>query len=190
MFLLCLTLAGSLTASAIEPKIVKDEGNFHLDIGHGVQTAIKKFDPYFEAWQDTDFIPAVRQIYKPSSNQTMAGVVGDFNNDKIKDVAVSGRNRTNNLLVAAVSDGGSYKVVEIDRAPLTDPRKEWIEGPKGQEPGLWVFLTHKKPGHVSSHYETKPLQLKADGITEVYFEKASVLYYFKDGKFERYTTGD
>ena len=194
MFLLFLTLAGSLAGASIspvaEPKIVKDEGNFHLDIGKPVQEALKKFDPYFEAWNETDFIPAVRQSYKATANQTLAGIVGDFNNDKIKDVALIGRNRTNNLLLAAVSEGEGYKVVEIDRSPLIDPRKEWIEGPKGKEPGLWVFLRHQKPGYVSSHYENGSLQLKADAFTEDYFEKAAVLYYFKDGKFERYTTGD
>lgn len=188
LYLLFLTLAGSLAFAS--PKITKDEGNFHLDMGKPVQDAIKKYDPYFEAWHETDFIPAVRQAYKPTANQTLAGIVGDFNNDKITDVALIGRNRTNNLLLAAVSENGGYKVVEIDRAPLTDPRKEWIEGPKGKEPGLWVFLRHQKPGLVSSHFEAKSLQLKADAFTEDYFEKAAVLYYLKDGKFERYTTGD
>lgn len=177
------------TPKTIEPKINKYDGTLQLDIGKTVQDAIKKFDPYFQTWNETDFIPSIRENYKPSKEQTVAGVVGDFNNDKIKDVALFGRNRTHNLLLVALSDvaTGNYKVVEVDRGPLTTPDKQWIEGPKGKDAGLWRYLNHRKPGWVSSPVEKQPLHLRAEGFEEVYYEKGSVLYYLKDGKFEKYT---
>jgi hypothetical protein len=179
------------SASALAvPRITKDDGNFHLDIGKQVQDAIKKHDPYFTQWQETDYIPSIRREYKPTANQTLSGIVGDFNKDGVQDVAVAGRNRTNNVLLVALSEGSNYKILEVDRAPVTNPKKGWIEGPKGRETGLWIFLGYKKPGWVTSQYEPKGLQLKADAFEEIYWEKASVLYYLKDGKFEKYTTAD
>lgn len=197
MFRRSLTWAGSLSllaavglTAAAMPKITKDDGNFHLDIGKPVQDAIKKFDPYFTQWNETDIIPSVRHEYKPSNNQTLTGIVADFNKDGKPDVAVMGHNRSNNLLVVALSGKAGYSVVEVDRSPVTNPRKDWIEGPKGKETGLWTSLRYVKPGWVSSPFEGKPLHLTADGFAEDYYEKGSVLYYFKDGKFEKYTTSD
>lgn len=190
MFRLLLTWAGSLALAMVEPRIVKDEGNFHVDIGKQVQEAVKKFDPYFQSWEEMDFIPSVRHVYKPGPNQTMSAIVADFNGDKKNDVALSGRNRTNNLLLAVVSDGDGFKVIEVDRAPLIDPRRDWIEGPKGKQPGLWTYLTHVKSGWVSSKVEGRSIQMKTDGFAEQYFEKGSVVYYLKDGKFEKFTQGD
>ncbi len=176
------------TPKSIEPKINKYDGSLQLDIGKTVQDSLKKFDPYFQAWNETDFIPSIRQMYKPSTEQTMSGVVADFNNDKIRDVALFGHNRTHNILLAALSDKitGEYKIVEIDRSPLTNPRREWIEGPKGSEPGLWRYLRHRRPGKISSHLEKDALVLRADGFEEAYFGEGSVLYYLKEGKFFKF----
>jgi len=176
----------------VEPKIVRDEGSYYLDIGKQVQDAVKKFDPYFQVWNEPDFIPSVRQNYKPNGNQTLSGIVADFNSDSVKDAALFGRSRGHNLLVAVVSSkDGAYQVFEIDRGPLIDPSRSWIEGPKGKEPGLWTYLSHVKAGWVSSKVESKPIiQIKSEGFAEQYFGKGSVLYYFKDGKFEKYTQGE
>lgn len=195
MFLPLLIWAGSAAASTlptlIEPKIVRDEGVFYLDVGRQVQNAVKKFDPYFEAWTDTDFIPSVRQEYKSSGHQTLAGIVSDFNGDGRRDVALLGRTRDNNVLLAVVSQGQDYRVFVVDRGPLINPRRAWIEGPAGREPGLWTYLSYVKAGWLSSRVDQRPsLQLKSDGFAEHYFGKGSVVYFFKDGKFERYTQGE
>lgn len=192
IFLAVLT-PGLLAAvdKPIEPKINKYGGSLQLDMGKTVQDAIRSYDPYFEAFGEIDFLPSVREDYKPTVQQTVSGVVGDFNGDKIKDVALFGRNRTNNLILAALSDGkGNYKIVEVDRSSLTDPKRDWIEGPKGKAPGLWRFLSHVKPGQLSSPYESRSLALKTDAFEEVYYKKGSVVYYYKDGHFERFTTRD
>jgi hypothetical protein len=171
--------------------VAKDDGGFHLDIGKSVQDALKRYDPYFELWTETDFLPAIRQNYKPSAQQTLAGIVGDFNGDKIKDVALLGRSREHNLLVAVISQaGGTFKVFEVERRPLTDPRRQWTEGPKGKEQGLWTFLSFNKPGLVTSRFEKAPLKVTTDSFLESYFESAAVLYYFKDGEFHKYTLND
>lgn len=190
LFLIWVGSAFALTAP-LEPKVAKDDGGFHLDIGKSVQDAVKRYDPYFELWTETDFLPAIRQNYKPSVQQTMSGIVGDFNGDRIKDVALLGRNRSHGLLIAVLSQpGGSYKVFEIEKRALTDPRRQWLEGPKGKEQGLWTFLSFNKPGLVTSRFEKSPLKLSSDGFQEVYFESAAVLYYFKDGEFQKYTLND
>ena len=193
MFRLFLISVGSALAlgAPIEPKINKHDGGFYLDIGKTVQDAVKRFDPFFEVWTENDFLPAIRESYKPSAAQTMAGIVGDFNGDKIKDVVLSGRNNKNNLLIAALSQpGGNFKVIEIERRPLTDPRRQWLEGPKGQTHGLWTFLSYNKPGIVTSHFEKQPLKINTDAFQEIYYEGGAVLYYFRDNRFQKYTTND
>lgn len=183
-----LFIAGAFAVQP--PKIDKVEGFFYLNVGQDVQRALKSFDPYFSPWTDADFIPSVREIYKASVTQTMGAVVGDFNGDKKPDAAIMGRGRDYNLILAVLSKEGSYEVIEVERTAVTNPQQSWIEGPKGREKGLWRYLTIVKPGYISSRYEKKPITLKFEAFQDNYFEGGSVVFFYKDGAFHKYTTND
>lgn len=174
----------------VPPKIEKLDGHFAFDIGRDVQNSIKKFNPYFTSWFELDFMAAVREKYKATADQTLAGVVADFNGDKIPDAAIFGHDQESNLLLVALSTPNGYQIVEIDRAPITNPAKNWVEGPKSDQKGLWIFLSYVRPIYLQSKFEKAPIHLKYEAFQENYFEKGSVVHYFKDGQFHKYTLAE
>lgn len=174
----------------IEPKIKVLSGKYAFEPGAEVSAALKKYDSTFKIWKDEDFSNEVKKFYKPSKNQMLAGVVADFNGDKIQDAVLMGRTSTHSVLLAALSQGKKYLVSEINKGELIDPKKQWVVGADGKRYGLETFLTHAKAGKIKSPYEEQSLDLKTDAFEEVFFEKAAVLYFFKNGKFEQYTTAD
>ena len=93
LFLILLGLISeSAFAELVEPKIKIENGVYQLSIGKDALQALKKFDPNFQIWTEDAFMPSAKKYYKSSIKQTLAGVVGDFNGDKIPDVVLSGHN--------------------------------------------------------------------------------------------------
>ncbi len=79
-FISILIIIGShsVFAKTSAPQIVFEKGDHKLELGKQAIAALKKYNPDFHAWTNDDFMPSVRKYYKPSTNQTLFGVVGDF----------------------------------------------------------------------------------------------------------------
>jgi hypothetical protein len=173
------------------PAIKKADGQYVLTLPSMAKEALHRYDPSFKIWAQDDYLPTLIKLYQFSPRQTPFAVIGDFNGDGISDVALHGRNNSNDLVVAVLSSGQGFKVVEIDRSSLTIPEKErYGMGDGKTEHGQWVYLVSASAGKKESSYEDRPLKLKTDAFEIVCFEKAAVLHYYEDGKFLRYTTAD
>jgi len=113
-------------------------------------------------------------------------VIGDFNGDGVPDLVVDGQGRDSSHLVALVSSRGGCQAHVLRRAERRDPQTIDYDG----EHGLWVYLSGQAPGHIESPFEEGSLDLHTDAFQVNHFEKSAVLYYWHDGDFKEYWTGD
>lgn len=156
-----------------------------------MKKALVDRDSKFQLRAQGDFFPPIISEYRFSSAQAPAAVVGDFNGDKALDAVLMGRNETSDLLIALLSQGNSFKVVEVAKLPLSDPKTLRNQMGKASGYGLSAYLTLAPRSKVASPHEGRPLDLEADGFELHYYGKASVLYYLgKEGRFLTYVTGD
>lgn len=168
------------------------EITYSVNMPPKMEKALHEFDPDFEIWSQTDFIPLIRnQVFDFNLKQTPSAVIGDFNGDGIKDIALFGHNQTDSRIISIVSDGNAFKAYEIASFKQMDPEDQWIVvGPDTKEHGLQIYITYHPPGFIESPYEEKGLDLKTDAIEIIYFEKAATLVYFEKGAFHEYVTAD
>lgn len=156
-----------------------------------MKKALVDHDPKFQVRAQGDFFPPIISEYRFSSAQAPATVVGDFNGDKALDAVLMGHNERSDLLIALLSQGKSFKVVEVAKLPLSDPKTLWNEMGKASGYGLSAFLTLVPRSKVTSPHEGRSLDLETDGFELNYYGKAAVLYYLgKEGRFLTYVTGD
>lgn len=172
------------------PVIKKIDGEYIIILPEAMEEALQGYDPEFILRRHSDYLPSLIKHYPFSIKQTPFAVIGDFNGDRILDVVLEGHNRSNDLLICILSYAKSFKIVEIKRNRLTNPKEEWYGMGNHKEYGLWVYLTFVPPRKIDSPFEKRPLKLKTDAFELNWFEKASVLYYFENDNFLKYTTGD
>ncbi|USN48051.1 MAG: hypothetical protein H6626_02875 [Pseudobdellovibrionaceae bacterium] len=173
------------------PKYINKNGQFNLELGEKVKKTVKEYDANFEVYKFDDFMPTVKKSLKPDSKQNFVSVIGDMNGDKVLDVILSGYNKKNDILIAVVSSEKEYKVIEISKGAKTSLKENWMVTISGKkEYGLSDFISYEKPRKVKSPYEKDELDLKNDAFSLNFWEKSSTIYYFKNGKFEPYTTSD
>lgn len=165
-----------------------------LEYSEKAQSALLAAQPEFETWDLSEFsryCGGPNSMFECSYHQLPYAVVGDFNGDDILDAVLFGHTYTSDMLLGIVSDGDEFYVHIIEEGGvLTDPTQPSWKGQPEDEIGLYLHLMYEKPQELHSPYEDEPLALKNDGFTMIYCEKAAVLYYFKDGQFVTYTTGD
>jgi hypothetical protein len=171
--------------------IIKAIGDEHIVVlSDNMEKALRNYDPEFTVWSQRDYIPDITKGYPFSRKQAPFAVIGDFNGDRILDVVLQGHNKKEDLIICLMSDSRKLRVMEIERGPLTIPQRQSYDLGPHTEYGQWIFLTFVAPGKIESPYEDNPLELKTDAFELNYFEKASVVYYFKRGQFHKYITGD
>lgn len=168
------------------PTISLSKSGYSILLSQKMRNALRQYDPNFVPWQSSDYLPSLIHLYSLSARQAPSCVIGDFNSDGTLDTVLAGHNRTHNVLACILWMAEDFKVVEVEKGEKTDPKQSRYDN----EEGLWVYLTYVPRGRIKSPYEPKPLELKADAFEISYYEKASVLYYFWDGKFSRYSTSD
>lgn len=148
--------------------------------------ALDRYDANFEVWDIEDYLPTVAEWYKFTTKQALSKVVGDFNWDRKQDVVLQGHNDQHDLLICILSEGDGYRILEIKKELLSDPKTERYD----DDYGLWTYLAYIPKQTIKSPYEPAELRLEGDAFEWVYFGKAAVLYYYKDGQFHTYQTGD
>jgi hypothetical protein len=177
-------------AAEDEPAISISGSEHALRLGKQQQDAIRAYNPEFQIRRQMDYLPSLVKGYSYSDHQLPYAVIGDFNGDGRKDVVLQGHDKTGELLIAVLSSKNVYRVKEIQRSQLIDPKTEYYGMGHYTEYGLWIYLTFVPKGTISSLYESHPLHLSADAFNVNYYEKASTLYYLNGDKFQKYITSD
>lgn len=176
-----LSAPGALFAQAA-PLFTRAADSVHLTLTPAMERALHEHASTFSLWQPVDYVDGIMDRYESSDRQAASVVVADFNGDGAEDVVLMGHTEDTELLLALVSEGSAYQLVEIDRSPLGRPM--------GADYTLITYLLHVPPGPIESHYEEEPLILENPAFELVYAGKAAVLYYYADGRFHMYTTAD
>jgi len=178
--------AFALPLLAQAPAIVVHGPNSELRLPSAMAVALAAVDSTFQPYREVDYLPLIRDRYRPRRDETLYAVIGDFNGDGVPDLVVDGQGRDSSYLVALVSRRGGYQAHVLRRAERQDPQAIRYD----EEHGLWVYLSRQGPGRIESAFEARPLDLRTDAFQINYFEKGAVLYYWRGGDFEEYVTGD
>ena len=124
----------------------------------------------------SDFVPGTLQQYQFNAHQAPWAVLGDFNGDGKQDLLVDGHVAKD--FVRAVFLSPSYRYQVVEKFP-------WTKGLRS------VYVEHIPPGVQEMPIaDQKRLELKCDAYCEVYPEKAAILRYWKEGKFQEYYLAD
>jgi hypothetical protein len=146
-----------------------------------MRIALRKFDPEFTIWTLADYDSLLLSWYPYSDKNLPFVALGDFNGDSVQDAILHGHNRSADIILCILSANKSFKVSIIEKWEVSD----W-----SQSDHFSIYITKISPGLINSGFENEPLQIATDAFEISYFEKASTLYYYKNGKFLQYTTSD
>ncbi|MFC2135669.1 hypothetical protein ACFLTH_13725 [Bacteroidota bacterium] len=163
------------------PSIRKRDSVASVFLPFAMQTALENFDPDFKMWTLSDYNSLLLSWYPYSDKNLPFVALGDFNGDLIQDAILHGHNKTATMIICILSAKSKYKVLTLSKNIISN----WSESSHSE-----IYITHVGPGLINSAFEDKPLYLKTDAFAIGYFEKASTLYYYKDGGFLEYTTSD
>ena len=168
--------------------------------------ALQQFDPGFRVRRLIDYPPWMwrlgctqspdcsRNLYRPAPGEAPFAVVGDFNSDGIPDAVLDGDSPMHGRRIALLSDRQGFQATEIEEMPRISEAVESSRADGGQfrdwDDGVGVGLSAAAPGVYKSSYEPQPLTLTTAGFLVSYFDKASVLYYLRNGQWHRYTISD
>jgi hypothetical protein len=176
----------ALPLLAQAPAIVVHGPNSELRLPSAMAVALVAVDSTFQPYREVDYLPLIREGYRPKPDETLYAVIGDFYGEGVPDLVVDGQGRDSSYLVALVSRRGGYQAHVLHRAERRDPQAIRYD----EEHGLWVYLSRQAPGRIESSFEVRPLDLRTDAVQVNYFEKSSVVYYWDEGDFKEYWTGD
>jgi hypothetical protein len=158
---------------------------YELVLPARMQKVLDEFDPAFKPWNIGDYNPMYIEGYHYTDKQALSIVIGDFNGDGVKDVAMDGYNETDNLFICILSDGGKHHVLEINRIPLSDIKESKLDG----IPGVWTYL-YFVPRDTFLWPMADSLKLQGDAIGWILDGKGEGFYCYQEGKFVFHLTGD
>lgn len=173
---------------ALEKPVIRRYGReYVVYISPAIRDAIDKYDPSFTTWRLDDYLPRLAREYLFTGADAPFAVVGDFNGDKIPDMVLDGHASKYAPCISVLSEGSGYRIVEMQRVELFDPHQ--IRCGEG-EYGISEYFGLVPAGKIESAWEDNSLMLEADAFETVFYGKGAMVYYYKDGKWEQYTTGD
>lgn len=93
------------------------------------------------------------------------------------------------LLVPKSSAGIGYKMAVLAKSEAGgDYLVRMVDQDRGSNSGL--VISKVRPGKYTGFDTTQSVRLKLDGIEAEWIEKASVLYYYRNGKYQTLATSD
>lgn len=154
-------------------------GKWEIDIPSEMSKALRTTNRRFEPWDEASFPKAIentmssslgRASYVYSSRQLPWAVVGDFNGDGKTDLVISGRTDRHMLVLMLLSQSGrKFSVLEIDREPFDDSRRD-----RQQTKADPVVLSYVYPGK----YQTLPREHRSKSRSTVEFTTPGVKLEF------------
>jgi hypothetical protein len=197
---------GWQAAPSTSPRIEARAGEPSLILTAPMEAALRGFDPEFTIRRLMDYPPYMWRpgctwspecasgLYRLQPREAPFAVVADFNGDGILDAVMDGDNRSRGRRIVLLSTRQSFSASEVDSLGRISDDIESSRSNKGAgrgwEDGINVGLSWAKPDTYRTPYEPHALVLRTDGFVVDYFEKASVLYYLRDGKWNKFTLSD
>lgn len=90
------------------PSIRMERGQAYAVLPKPMRDALRTYDPAFRPWTQSD-----SKALGEGAARGPSTVVGDFDGDLLKDIAILGRSGADQVLVALLSDFGRIRAVEI-----------------------------------------------------------------------------
>ncbi len=187
--------ADSKAATNNTPRILKKSKQVgEVVLGLRAEAALNKFDPLFRIFNSSVYISSVQDMYKDhSENETPMGIVGDFNGDKIDDIALMGQTHNEQIVIVLISNKDKYDVVELERSEYVDPKKSLYppksddqndseDGDVEPEQGLFTYLSVFRANDPEKTIMEKK-KYKFDAIQIENFRGPTRLFYYKNGRF-------
>lgn len=186
LFLLMISAAGSTRAVPLGPMIIMIGSEYGIYLTDDMNAVLRNYDPTFAHWRPGDYIPSIAQTYKYAPCQAPFAVIGDFNGDGIPDAVIDGHASKESRVIALLSQGNAFYVIEISKSRYIEPRKLAFNGGSHREYGLDRCMAIVNPQTLRSPLEKEPLVLKTDAILLSTMGKGSQILYMKDGLFAQY----
>ncbi|MDA8242508.1 MAG: hypothetical protein M0025_00090 [Elusimicrobia bacterium] len=171
---------------------------YKVSLSTGMELALRKYDPEFQALNAEDFNPLLRKIYPykvlwfdrtVTGYQTPPVLIGDFNGDANPDVVLIGHNKTHYKRIVILSEGNSYAVSEFGASSFfKNPVSPDKKGAGRVEECLELIPPSKIKAEPA--YNRPEIDLKTDAFKYGGFEGSQSIYYFHEGKFVNYALSD
>lgn len=188
------TSAGGFTVGPA-PKIEIVE--YTVILSTEMAVALKKYDPEFEIWEAWDFDHLFQEMYSYGGSsgkyiinyQAPSAVIGDFNGDKIPDIALLGHNKTHEKRIVVLSEPAGYEVVELFNYPLSVSLSPTAKKGRISMGKCIELVPVGRRIKAEPAFNRPELNLKTDAF-EYGGERGSSLFYYKNGKFIEYCLSD
>ena len=184
--LLILFPLRSVSQDLTNPLLLPSPNGVQLKFPAAMLTEIRRIDSDFKPFSESEYIKILPRWSPDKPNQALFAVIGDFNGDGTPDLVVDGHGADSTRRIALLSTNGGYQGIQLMAKAYVPPEAEQYDG----EHGYWVCLNAVAPGRIESPCEETILDLATDAFEVGYYEKASVLYYWRNGRFHEYVTGD
>lgn len=190
-----MAAAQTRTDTTSEPRFEQGTDGPVLILPRHMRLTLKEAAPHFRWLEWSAFQKEIRQAEAPTAHSALFAVIADFNGDGRLDVAMAGNDSTHGRLVALMTNADTVALVRILDLPLPLPEERRAMSmflqyvPAGMITADTVDEDRLSPPQESS-YERVPVRLERDAFELVFWQRASTLYYWRNGRFVEWTTSD
>jgi hypothetical protein len=170
----------AVDSSAVEPRLELRAGEYILFLPQEMARVLDDSLPGFAIIQLSVWHPArVARVFSESKGAALPSLVlGDFNGDSRRDVAIAGKGTIKEASVILLARSES----------IPTPRMFYISG--GSTADTYLTIVRPQRILVDPELEQEALDLRTDAVLSVMVEKASVIYYIDRGALREFTTSD
>jgi hypothetical protein len=95
------------------PTVRVDHSQVHVGLPEPMKAALYRCDPAFRIWDEADSRELDPGLSKGSRVKGPSAIVGDFDGDLLRDVALLGRSGADQVVIAILSDHGNVGAVVV-----------------------------------------------------------------------------
>lgn len=160
-----------------------------LSVDHDLVTRalvfLKEHRPDFQAWRGEQYADIYRRNLDKADWSYLGARSGDFDADGHVDVAVIGNDAKSDEVLILFGEGPRFRIVDVLREPWkSDPKTNCSLGTDGKysDCGFENSLNVISAGRVcvvDGRFE----EIKTDSLEVVYDEKASRIFFYRNGQF-------
>jgi hypothetical protein len=160
------------------PAVVKSSGRFELVLPPEMSAAIQTAVPGFRTETLASYHSDIQKYYRFTSRQAPWAVVGDFDGDGRPDVILDGH----------VGDRCYRLCVWGRHSPAVDTLS--VRACNRGATGLGSVLMFVAPGERGTNFSDDVVFIYTDAYDAYHWEKAGSTWYWKDGRWNEFTSSD